>query len=80
MVAERIKFPNLIVNGIAEHPDGLVSIPLLKGKYFFDPGPVQILDLGILIDHPIIPICEFVSERIEVEYCNKYRDNEAETD
>jgi len=78
MVTNRIKFPNLVINGITEHPDGLVSIPLFEGKYFFNPDPVQISDLGILIDHPIIPICKLVFERVEVEYCDKYRDKEAE--
>ena len=80
MVTKRIEFPNPVINGIAEHPDGLVSIPLFEGKYLLNPGPVQMSDLGILIDHPIIPICKLVFERVEVEYCNKYRDKEAEPD
>jgi hypothetical protein len=68
----------MIIDGITEHPDGLKSISLLKCEYFLDPFPIQIPDGGILVNHPVVPVCKLVSKRIEVENPNQYQNSEAD--
>jgi hypothetical protein len=78
MITHRIKFPEMIIDGITKDPDGLKSISLLKCEYFLDPFPIQIPDGGILVNHPVVPVCKLVSQRIEVENPNQYQNSEAD--
>jgi len=68
VITQGVEFPKPVINGITEHADGLISIPTLKREYLLDPLPIQISDRRILVNHPIVPIGELVSQRIEVEY------------
>lgn len=77
-ITHGIQFPEFVINCITEHPDGLKSISLLKCEYFLDPVPIQIPDGGILVNHPVVPICKLVSKRIEVENPNQYQNSEAD--
>jgi hypothetical protein len=78
VITEGIELPEMIIDGITEHPDGLKSISLLKCEYFLDPVPIQIPDGGILVNHPVVPICKLVSKRIEVKNPNQYKNSEAD--
>ena len=67
MIPKRVEFPEVIINRITEHPNGLVGIPLFEGKYRFDPLPAQVPDMRVLIDHPIIPVRKLVSKGTEIK-------------
>src|SRR5512136_2849163 len=67
MIAKRVQLPKIVIDGIAEDPDRLVSIATFKSEYLLETLPIQIPDRRILVNHPIIPICELVPQRIEVE-------------
>jgi hypothetical protein len=75
VITQRVKFPNPVIDGITKDPDGLVCICFLKREYLFDPTPTQISNVGILVNHSIVPIGELVPQGIEVEYGDQYRNN-----
>jgi hypothetical protein len=39
VITHGVEFPDPVINGITEHPDGLVSIPWLNPEYFLDSFP-----------------------------------------
>jgi hypothetical protein len=80
MVSERIQFPEMVINGIAENPDGLIGTCPSRGKDRFEARPVQTTNLLVGQDEPgIIPIDEIITQRIDVETDDSpshYKDDE----
>lgn len=56
----------MIIYGITQNPNWLISRPFLKGKDFPDVLPGKAPNLGVAIDQPIIPVRKDISEGVEV--------------
>jgi hypothetical protein len=67
VVTNGIQFPEMIIYGITQNPNGLISNPYLQGKYRSYIFQVQAADLSVPINHAIIPIRKKIAYRIEIQ-------------
>jgi hypothetical protein len=61
MITQRVQFPETIIDGITQDPNGLVGRSLLMRKDLKDIFPIEAFNLWIGINHRIIPIGKKVS-------------------
>jgi hypothetical protein len=66
MITKRIEPPEVIINDIAQDPNGLVSRSSFVGEDVLEIIPGQVSDLTIGIDHSVIPIGEYITEGIKI--------------
>jgi hypothetical protein len=77
MITQWIEFPEVVINGITQNPNGLIGDSLPQGKYRTYIFPAQTSDLSISINHRVIPIREEVVERVDIQ-ASRYQTQKAQ--
>jgi len=75
VISQRIELPEMIIDGVTEHPDRLIGGGLMKGEDSPEVLPIEALHLGITIYHRIVPVGKEVPQGIKVEPGHKQNQN-----
>jgi hypothetical protein len=65
-ITQGVESPEVIVHCVTENPYGLVGPPFLRSKDRGNIFPAKVSNLGILVDHAVIPIREEMIQSIEI--------------